>query len=48
MSDWIQTTLYANGVMKNKYHIHDEEELAKKNLLFLPKMLYIFCSRNPK
>ena len=42
MSDWISETLYSNGVLKNKLHIHDSKELEKKeyelsarNALFL-------------
>lgn len=42
MSDWISKTLYSNGVLKNKLHIHDAAELEKKenelsarNALFL-------------
>lgn len=42
MNDWISETLYSNGVLKNKLHIHDPKELEKKeyelsarNALFL-------------
>lgn len=48
MSDWIQTTLYANGVMKNKYHIHDAEELAKKKFAVSAKNALYFLQQKPK
>lgn len=48
MSDWIQTTLYTNGVMKNKYHIHDAEELAKKEFAVSAKNALYFLQQKPK
>ncbi|MBA1394893.1 cell division protein, partial [Lactobacillus sp. XV13L] len=42
MSDWISQTLYSNGTMKNKLHIHDKKELEKKEYLITSRNASLF------
>ncbi|MDF7639771.1 Fic family protein [Lactobacillus sp. ESL0791] len=48
MTDWIADTLYSNGVMKNKYHIHNQEELEQREFLLSSRNAIIFLQQQPK
>lgn len=47
MSDWISQTLYSNGTMKNKLHIHDQKELEKKEYLITSRNASLFLMKKP-
>ena len=48
MSDWIQDTLYPNGVLKNKYHIRDQQKLEQVEYLQAMRRAAIFLHSKPQ
>lgn len=48
MSDWISETLYENGTLKNKLHIHDAKKLSTIEYLQTTTKSIILLNQSPK
>ena len=48
MSDWIKDTLYPDGVLKNKYHIRDQQRLEQVEYLEATRRAAIFLHSKPQ
>ena len=48
MTNWIEKTLYSNGTLKNKLHIHDADKLAQIEYRESAKNIVYLLARQPK
>ncbi|WEV52122.1 Fic family protein (plasmid) [Lactobacillus sp. ESL0731] len=48
MSDWIKDTLYSNGVLKNKFHIHDPKLLEEIEYRESNERALLILQKQPK
>ena len=48
MTNWIEKTLYSNGTLKNKLHIHDADKRAQIEYRESAKNIVYLLARQPK
>ncbi|MBU3828110.1 MAG: cell division protein, partial [Candidatus Lactobacillus pullistercoris] len=48
MTDWISETLYSNGTLKNKLHIHNAQKLSNIEYLRTTIKSIILLDQKPK